>query len=1153
MSSEKNASAETAGSRPSASRPARKKRRVFKRALLLIFLTATAGIAFAPQIIVRTTLRNSLIAQAAPELDGKLILGQTSLGWLSPIEVEQVQLLHADGERWATIENLKSQYSLLDLILEPSDLGHWTASHCEVTAVCEPGSTDAERWLQAIQSDTESTPAVLSFASENLQLTLKSEGVESNFQLTNAAWQQTRAGDLSFQFQASPIEGEHPLPQSLSVDARFDEGVSWDVLGSDFLLQQLEPLLVRFEIEEKIASQWNGQLKVTQDRESAWHIETNGTLDQLLVSRAGEQLANAEHLELNLDATQNSLGWHVSTLAGKTDFGEVTLVGAIDLQTSAQSWNESLIQLLDQSFALNGTIDLGELTRRFPSLLTLQQGVKLNRGTGDFQIESRPKNKQRRLTAALDVSEIDAETPTQPLRWDHPFHANATLVQENSFWKVEDLKIDSNSVTLTGKGTWQSAELDADIDLAAFQQEWNQIFDLGELQLSGTLKAHAESKLQTSRQIELNGNLTGRDLIIGWGNSQPWELASLKGDLEGAGQLSEAGQLELSSFKGTLHTEKELLTLTRINPEADHSPDRQHWQLSGSGDLSGLAGQLLSRTSTVRTIGQYRVETEWLRDANTEQFQKLNLDLSNFECQLDSVRIAEPELKITGDLTVQKATSQITSSELVVNCPTVAARVRELVLSTDNGLRVNGKIAARGRVERLWQYANPESTSQAPTGILNLQLSATAEKNDSTGLNWKLTTDELRWPAATNGNPVRPVSTSGSTPTNVNRTIQPEWTGSGRYLPQSDQLVTEQSQLTSDAVNFSLQGGVSSLTSSPVATIEGVCQYDWEQLTLKYPGLLGEELKLYGSHQSPVKLTIPLTSDSSDRERMAGSVSLMWDRGEWNALPIGPGTLSVDLTPQRMTVRPLEVAVAGGTARFGPMIERSSQGSLLLQQPERLIDRVQLTDEICQQWLKYVSPLTADAARVRGSFTVDNTQLIQVPLDRWQQMTAEGLVQIHSAEMRPGPLAMQFITLSKQIEALRRGTPFDPQAADANEPVMTITRQTVPCKVEKGRVYHRDLTIELRDLTITSSGSVGFDDSLDLVAQIQIPEKWKVRGKPVREIWGASIKIPIRGSFSRPQMDLRVIQSLMDQLVRGTVTNFLEEELNKQLNKLFQP
>jgi hypothetical protein len=784
--------------------------------------------------------------------------------------------------------------------------------------------------------------------------------------------------------------------------------------------------------------------------------------------------------------------------------------------------------------------------------LTLQEGVKLNRGTCDFQLQSRPEQNRRRLITTLDVSEIDAETPTQAIRWDHPFHANATVGQDEGTWKIDDLKIDSKSVSLTGSGTWESAELDADIDLAAFAREWSQIFDLRDLQLAGALQAHAESRMTQSRQINLNGYVTGKNLVIGWGSERPWELANLKGESEGSGTISEAGEFELTEFQGTVHTEKELLTLTRLNPAEPANADLQHWQISGSGDLTGLAGQWLGRSSNLSLLGQYRIETEWLHDADRERFQKLDLAFRNFELISGDLSIAEPQLKITGDVSVETATNRIASRELVVNCPTVAARLNELDLSTDRGVEVSGKLAARGRVERLWYYVDTDLAAANPTGFLNLQLVAVSEPSGNTGLNWKVTTERLRWPAAAPDNPVRPVSDSGSAAESVKAAIAPVWTGSGGYLRQSDRLVIEQSELTSDALNFHLQGGVAALTSAPVATIEGVCRYDWEQLTRQYPGLIGPDLKLYGSHQSPVKLTFPMSGDSSSRNQMAGSVSLMWDRGEWYALPIGGGTLAVDLSPERIKVRPVKVTIAEGTAKFGPAIERSTKGAVLLQTPERLLDRVQLTDEICHEWLKYISPLSADAARVRGSFTVDNTKVLQVPLDRWQQMSAEGLVQIHSAEMRPGPLAMQFITLSKQIEALRRGTPFDPQAVDPEKPLMTITRQAVPCKVENGRVYHKDLTIVLRDLSVTSSGSVGFDDSLDLVAQVEVPEKWKIRGKPVREIWGASIQIPIRGTITRPQMDPRVIQSLMDRLVRGTVTNFLEEELNKQLQKLFQ-
>ncbi len=1137
--------AKSAGSQKSRPKPRRKKRRFLKTAIFLLILIA-AVVAVAPEIIARTSLRNTLIAKFSPEYDGRLVLGQTSLGWLKPISVKQVELKYPDGDTWAVIDDLQGEFTLLDLILEPSQLGQWTASQCQVTVRCEPGTTDVEHWLDNLSEEQQaSSPSTVSFSTKSMLLTLISTDQKSQFKLSNLDYRQNSDSVVKIVSQVEVIsEKPQDAAGKLDLDLDFKSTTQANIVASSFPLKTLEPLFVRFDISETITGTIEGNWKLTGDEESSLQFDGRGKVEQLAIAQNQTSVLSVDSLSLDLATSYSSQGWKVSRLNGVTDFGQISLDGVVQLPTTLNLNQSTFDQLLTQSFAVTGDLELSALTRRFPGLLTLQEGVELQRGTSAFRMESLPDETTPRLTASFDVQNIVAKTPVPQIEWAKPFTASAIIQRSQNQWDIERLDINSKAVSLSGSGNWNSANITADINLAEFLQEWSRIFDFGDLQLAGQVRGNATCQTTEEGPIRLDATLTGTDLVMGWTSADLWRFQKLQADIKGSGTLDDNKQLQLIELSTTITTDRDQITLTQQPTLKNQSIP--NWKLEGVGELSGLTGQLLASRIPGRMSGRYNLETVLIRSAKEDQFEPFDLELTNLLFASEGVKLQEPQLQLTGSFAINHESQTLTSDEIILNCPTIAARVNDLKLPLQNLSSTDAKLAARGRIERLWKYIEPDSTRPAPTGMLNLQLSATRQLN-GTDLVWKLTADDLKWPEPIAGVPTRTVSTNNRT------SIAPVWRGKAIYLTTNDRLSINESHISAEGLDCRLTGDIENVSSTPFASLEGNCQYDWQSLRQLYPDLTGPDLILYGQHETPISLSIPLSDTPENQRAMSGNVAVAWDRGDWNGLPIGPAIITVDLTPDQMSIRPVEVTVSTGTVRFGPSINRTDQGAVLVQPAERLLNQVQLTDEICHQWLKYVSPMTADSARVSGTFSVDNSSALVVPLDRPEQINAQGLVMIHSAKMTPGPLAMQFITLGKQIDALRRGTPFDGGATDPNRPMMMITRQTVPYKVVQGRVYHKDLTMQVSNLNVTSSGSVGFDDSLDLVATIEVPDSWTVQGKRVRDIWGAAIQIPIRGSLAKPQMDSRVIKSLLDKLVRGTVTNFLENELNKQLQNLFRP
>jgi hypothetical protein len=104
-------------------------------------------------------------------------------------------------------------------------------------------------------------------------------------------------------------------------------------------------------------------------------------------------------------------------------------------------------------------------------------------------------------------------------------------------------------------------------------------------------------------------------------------------------------------------------------------------------------------------------------------------------------------------------------------------------------------------------------------------------------------------------------------------------------------------------------------------------------------------------------------------------------------------------------------------------------------------------------------------------------------------------------------------------------------------------------KTVQGRVFHQDLVMQVNDVEVRTQGSVGFDQSLNLVAAIPVQEKWIEKGKLPAAFKGQKIYIPIHGKISRPEPDTQVLRDLAKQMLIGGAKSLLQDELNKNKNR----
>ena len=115
-----------------------------------------------------------------------------------------------------------------------------------------------------------------------------------------------------------------------------------------------------------------------------------------------------------------------------------------------------------------------------------------------------------------------------------------------------------------------------------------------------------------------------------------------------------------------------------------------------------------------------------------------------------------------------------------------------------------------------------------------------------------------------------------------------------------------------------------------------------------------------------------------------------------------------------------------------------------------------------------------------------------------------------------------------------------------------MTDQQIEFQVADGRVYHRNLEFIVDDVPVRSQGSVGFDQTLALMIEVPIMEKWVEKERLLRSLAGEKIQIPVQGTFQQPRIDERAVANLSQKLLQGVANEAIGGELNRALDKLFK-
>ena len=106
------------------------------------------------------------------------------------------------------------------------------------------------------------------------------------------------------------------------------------------------------------------------------------------------------------------------------------------------------------------------------------------------------------------------------------------------------------------------------------------------------------------------------------------------------------------------------------------------------------------------------------------------------------------------------------------------------------------------------------------------------------------------------------------------------------------------------------------------------------------------------------------------------------------------------------------------------------------------------------------------------------------------------------------------LLLARQVKALVKGRPLESLASTETKPWLVLPEQSVPVQMTAGKIQHQGLAMQVDDVLIRTSGAVGLDQSIDLVAEVPIRDEWVSENRYFAALRGQSLRVPIRGTIT---------------------------------------
>jgi hypothetical protein len=1079
-------------------------------------------------------------------------IGGLSLRWFASVTAQDVELRDSADQPVFTAATVESQRTLFGLLLHRDNPGAFRVERASIDIVFAGTRSNLDEALTQLIE-----PAAGNRVAENpvaqlppLEVEVIDSRVQVTDQTTGAAWQMPlHATVLLFHDRVLPVQARvHGVLGSGSVEASVVVHAKDGVWKRGEVKSRLQgvpleltvPLLRRWVPDTDVAGQVQGQCLFS------WEMG-GGNVTNLALEGEVTGMACAARfpgLQERLVFDQLRLPWKlhydganlaVASAELSCDLGHARYSGSIDLAAPGLAW-------LDRpGHEVSASFDLVRLAERLPKTLRLHPDLRLTSGRLRLDGKSGGTAAAAEWEARVQVTNITGVRGNQPILWQEPvvFEGRARQVGRG-VPLVQDIHCTSGFLQLDGATTEDGFHFVADADLGKLADPLHRFIDLGSTRLSG--QAHAEFIVQPRAGQRFIASGTGQvsDLFVEWVNGRPAQEEMVALELTAAGIVGLDGEQRVENARLTAVLAGDRLQADLAEPLPDlGGPDWGVWQVRLEGDLARWQKRAHTGTSALDHChlgGTVIAEGQVRRGARGLECPALAVVARDFTSTAAGFAMAEPTLYLHTAACLDGAgTLQLRDVQL--RCASLSATAQRLSWAPGTAA-LQGAVRLRGDLARLQQWW--KAPRAAVAGVLAGELDGQLElrpAGDTLDLTFQFGVNDS---ADVDGN------AAGEEP-------QIRLTGKARLEPGHDRLVLAPLQMDGPLGAVEIRGTVANLADSWDLDLSGELHYDLARLEPLLAPALGGDLRLAGKDSRSFYLTgplcpaapgigphftlarLPMPETPARLHDLTGDGALSWQALHALGCDVGPAELRFCLQQGWLQLLPLDTTLNGGRLRLQPNLRLEPGPAELVFTAGPVIEKARLTPALCAGALGYALPALGNVSDVQGnvSLTLDGGR---IPLGDPSRADVKGKLALENVRFGPGALSHELSDLFK--------TPA---------PSGLIRRCEVMFHLVNGRIHHRDLDLTFPEFTVRTSGSVGLDGSLILLAEMPIPPKLLGSANVTSALAAHKIRVPISGTVDQPRIDQKALNAVAAQLLRDSSGDALKHELEHKLKGLLKP
>lgn len=1149
-------------SRADSSRPEprrrRRRRRAWTRWLLIAVVVLTVFTAMAPSL-----LRPWIVVRIRQTLPGHSEIGKLHLAWWAPIRLEDLQVSPDADQPMLKIGEVRTTATLWNIAMRRT-ISQLHVSKCVVDIRHRKKSSNLEEWLAAFPP------------SENSQQPLTVEIEDSTVRVysatTAAAPAELRdvAGTVKITGQQYTVattakQGDTAVLADLELDLS-ENSTRFDATAVD--LQLVEPWLTRQDVV--------GQLRGRVDRavgRATWGDQSLAAeLDDLQIRDLDARLPQLGLQPFNLRQLTSSLSLEYADRELRADgtldceLGTLVCSGFHATLPTAKhanvaSW-KTVVQPIRGEMVVD--LDLARTLQVLPWILPVRDNLRVTAGRAKIELRGGTESHER-LSGSVALRDMAAQAGEQQLQWEKPVLL-ALDVRRDQGIQLENLQLDSEFLVARFHGTWESGNGTISGDLDKLHTELSRWLELPVEKIGGQITGDLVWEADGAQEIIVSGELDIVDAFVQVPGRSPWSDARVHLGWGSHAVLSHSGVPAMKSATLKVTTSQE----DRIDWNARPQQDALQWNGELQLALAHLPRSVLQNGSIAEISGTLHATAHGRTTGKSIEIQQLAATVDQLYVRGDQILVREPTVILRGTGTVPRPTTGVKLDSYEFTSTTIAFGGKDLSFSWAPAIAMTAKTAVRSDLSKLDRWIPALQNDRYRwggefVGNVDIQLDqANSNGPSSTGAS-VIGGTKVGWSGDIDNFVVREVSIGGipAGADSANDVIWQEHVlATSGSIDWTGKRLDVQCTAAGDAVQFTLGGNVQPPLTTPVVDLEGEIGYDYARLQPTLRSLLGPSIEIAGTGRQPIRVQGPILANTSDdaqqapserpmvNPRLTASASVDWESAKGYGIAIGPGEIRARLADATVTFSPLDFPLAEGRLQAEPSIDlRSSPGRVVLK-PGPIMQKVNITPQMCRTWIRYAAPLLANATQAEGQLTtvIDHAQL---PLGNPQGATAMGTIVIHQGRAGAGPLVKEMLVIASQVRALVRQEPprFDP---DASSRWVTIPQQEIDFRLAEGAVTHQRFEVRVKDVQLITSGTVRTDQTIQLVCEVPIQDGWVQTNRLLGALRGTTLRIPISGTLSQPKIDSRVLGDLGKRMLRGATEDLLRNQLEKGLRDLFK-